>query len=48
MGAGLAAFYDNYNIRIMKTMDAIELASIINKPSALFLFMWSIVTKQCH
>jgi hypothetical protein len=29
----------------MKIMDAIELASIINKPSALFLFIWSISPK---
>lgn len=36
----------NYNMRVKKNMDATELASIINKPSARFLFIWSIIIKQ--
>lgn len=38
----------SYNIRVIKTMDAIELATIISKPNALFLFIWSMVIKQAN
>lgn len=43
--AGFKSPFFTYSIRVIKNTDAIELAIMINKPSALSLLIWFIHSK---